>query len=255
MLDVQSDCLDHAACLHCGYSLRGLPTHTCPECGRAFDPNDRLTYSTPRESWGCHFRRCTEHLAGPPTWISLVVSVAAAMAIIIPLYDLPAPHVYRNSSDPRLILLFACPALAVSLAYWGFRLARLAVWGVRSRSSRRHVWRWFVAPVAVVLAWTACETSWPLVLRSRVSLPFINAQVKQMVAAGETVSYSRPVGLFRPDYLTVEPGGRTRLVLRESRPGQQGHCEIRRSPGPPRAAPESCLVFSLGADWYLLLWR
>lgn len=29
---------DGALCLHCGYSLRGLPDHqNCPECGRAYD--------------------------------------------------------------------------------------------------------------------------------------------------------------------------------------------------------------------------
>ncbi len=36
--------LDEALCLGCGYSLRGLPGVICPECGRAFDPNDPSTY-------------------------------------------------------------------------------------------------------------------------------------------------------------------------------------------------------------------
>jgi ribosomal protein L32 len=34
-----------AVCLECGYSLRGLGHHQCPECGRAFDPADTRTYS------------------------------------------------------------------------------------------------------------------------------------------------------------------------------------------------------------------
>jgi len=33
-----------AVCLDCGYLLRGLPGVICPECGRAFDPNDSSTY-------------------------------------------------------------------------------------------------------------------------------------------------------------------------------------------------------------------
>lgn len=34
-----------AVCLRCGYSLRGLETPRCPECGSAFDPADRRTYA------------------------------------------------------------------------------------------------------------------------------------------------------------------------------------------------------------------
>src|SRR5690606_36987103 len=34
------DALANAHCLHCGYSLRGLPENRCPECGTAFDPAD-----------------------------------------------------------------------------------------------------------------------------------------------------------------------------------------------------------------------
>jgi hypothetical protein len=31
-------------CLSCGYDLHGLPEHRCPECGRAFDPDDSATF-------------------------------------------------------------------------------------------------------------------------------------------------------------------------------------------------------------------
>ncbi len=31
---------DELRCGHCGYLLRGLPTLTCPECGRRFDPEE-----------------------------------------------------------------------------------------------------------------------------------------------------------------------------------------------------------------------
>jgi len=38
-------------CLDCGYTLRGLENHTCPECGRPFDPEDSNTYTaSPRSS-------------------------------------------------------------------------------------------------------------------------------------------------------------------------------------------------------------
>jgi hypothetical protein len=33
-------------CYGCGYALDGLTEHRCPECGRAFDPDDSKTYFT-----------------------------------------------------------------------------------------------------------------------------------------------------------------------------------------------------------------
>lgn len=31
-------------CLECGYNLRALTEHRCPECGRAFDPEDSESF-------------------------------------------------------------------------------------------------------------------------------------------------------------------------------------------------------------------
>jgi hypothetical protein len=39
---------DEARCLGCGYALRGLSTHRCPECARAFNPADPWTMSVGR---------------------------------------------------------------------------------------------------------------------------------------------------------------------------------------------------------------
>ena len=35
----------HKRCLRCGYIIENLHTDRCPECGKAFDPNDASTYS------------------------------------------------------------------------------------------------------------------------------------------------------------------------------------------------------------------
>src|SRR5262245_18261377 len=34
-------------CQGCGYLLKNLVEHRCPECGRAFDPNDLSTFEEP----------------------------------------------------------------------------------------------------------------------------------------------------------------------------------------------------------------
>lgn len=31
---------EHILCKQCGYALKGLTSNVCPECGRAFDPDD-----------------------------------------------------------------------------------------------------------------------------------------------------------------------------------------------------------------------
>jgi hypothetical protein len=38
------DRLEPKRCLGCGYILEGLPENRCPECARAFDPDDPKTY-------------------------------------------------------------------------------------------------------------------------------------------------------------------------------------------------------------------
>jgi hypothetical protein len=37
-------------CLSCKYDLRNLGEHRCPECGRAFDPDDPATFVSPISS-------------------------------------------------------------------------------------------------------------------------------------------------------------------------------------------------------------
>ena len=37
-------------CKTCHYSLSGLSEHRCPECGRAFDPNDPNTVELPTKA-------------------------------------------------------------------------------------------------------------------------------------------------------------------------------------------------------------
>lgn len=61
-------------CLGCGYNLRGLETPRCPECGRAFDPADPLTYG-PRG-------RVTGGLAYLMTAVGLVGATLLCWAIL-----------------------------------------------------------------------------------------------------------------------------------------------------------------------------
>ena len=41
---MNNDVMQTARCAGCGYMLRGLDGRFCPECGRAFDPDDNTTF-------------------------------------------------------------------------------------------------------------------------------------------------------------------------------------------------------------------
>lgn len=57
-------------CLDCGYQLRGLAVHRCPECGRAFDPRNADTFAGVRSP--VTFR-----------WIHTLVVASACIATLL----------------------------------------------------------------------------------------------------------------------------------------------------------------------------
>ncbi len=60
-------------CRRCGYSLQGLPTHRCPECGTPFDPAQQ--------------QRIAERIGSPPPkskyrWVAVVLIVILTKAMV-----------------------------------------------------------------------------------------------------------------------------------------------------------------------------
>jgi hypothetical protein len=69
---------EHAQCKACGYFLRGLSEHRCPECGRAFDPTDEKTMHLGRRAgvigtW----------LLGPTGWRPVIAMLIAAALMAV----------------------------------------------------------------------------------------------------------------------------------------------------------------------------
>jgi hypothetical protein len=75
-------------CLSCKYDLSKLTEHRCPECGRAFDPNDRKTFNAGRRllSW----RR-----------IALIAAIAYMFSLAITIYLLRIEF----PNDAQILLL------------------------------------------------------------------------------------------------------------------------------------------------------
>src|SRR6476661_8874749 len=73
----------HAAqCRGCGYALRGLNEHRCPECGRTFDPARRGTMRLPLRP-----RRLARWLLRPQSRFGCSFPALAILAVALGTYQ------------------------------------------------------------------------------------------------------------------------------------------------------------------------
>ena len=66
-------------CWTCGYDLRGLISHRCPECGRDFDPADPATMHMGARP----ISRLGRRLLEPMPWTPVLVAAAATLLLIL----------------------------------------------------------------------------------------------------------------------------------------------------------------------------
>ena len=89
-------------CLSCHYDLRNLPEHRCPECGRAFDPNDPRTYDTEASARNRSDRRA---LVWAVSAFALTFILALLVRYVIPIGLVEA-----------LLIAFSSATIAVPIA-------------------------------------------------------------------------------------------------------------------------------------------
>jgi len=178
-----------AACLRCGYSLRGLPGVICPECGRHFDPADPATYRDTRRP--ARWRRW----CGPPgRWHTAAVvavtllALEACSTVILP----------GGVLGPFLSLIVIGGAAAIALPPYAVRAAAAVLGrifppsGERTRAPGR--WRWLITPVGVALVASALLTRWPLHVRFAASRAALEAEARRLLAAAGPTAAARPTG-------------------------------------------------------------
>ena len=159
---------DDALCLTCNYALRGLDARRCPECGRAFDPDDPMTMNVGRP-----LDRVAKALLRPTgRWGPALMWTLAVLGVLGPAWLVPSRIVAC-----LWLLLWG----AFMVACWGRALLRYAV-VVRYRQPPECLriddpFRWR-ARRAFVLVTLLILTRAPFILALLVSRPWLDREAR-----------------------------------------------------------------------------
>jgi hypothetical protein len=92
-------------CLSCKYDLSNLAEHRCPECGRAFDPNNPYTFESPADKFAIHPLRA-------------VAIIGGSLLILLVLREL------KPTDFVRAALVFVVLITSLLLVVWYFNRRR-----------------------------------------------------------------------------------------------------------------------------------
>jgi len=205
-------------CWECGYSLRGLETPRCPECGRPFDPADEATMNM-----GWEVRRVTQWLMKPPSWPTYLLTASAALMsvwaaaspmprryftdfLMLWIYTGEVPQfrfLFRDFQDPRCrFLMGAMLWLAVAAIWIARRVARGIT--VKCLSNQKAApfayWRrWLVTPVIFGMTLGVCWSSVPLRVGFLISKPWLKR------AADNARPGPTPASALTPGWMGIYP--------------------------------------------------
>jgi hypothetical protein len=226
-------------CWECGYSLRGLSTHRCPECGRGFNPADETTMNM-----GTELGAVRKWLMRPPGWpLHLLTAAAVIMSLwacAVPMHsgamaDLLANVLLKISSDfssrfEDIVRMTQNPGSAegrfviatglwilVAIVWMARRIARAIT--VKNLSKHKAAtfacWRrWLATPLILGATVLICLTSLPVILGFHLSKSSFEQAVKD-ARVGRTRSvnenvrlYPRVRGIYPPTSMPTFPWAR-----------------------------------------------
>ncbi len=157
-------------CRSCGYLLRKLQQDACPECGRAFDPDDLKT-TLRHPNWN-PWKILGSFHAGLVILIGVVASAATVMSFLA--FD---PLIYK-------LITFAMGIVMVPL------LIMTVIPRVETRFRTRLIG---LASIALLLS--VAFTDWPLRVSFAFHRPGLEVHAEKFLA-GETVTTPTTFGLF-----------------------------------------------------------
>lgn len=195
--DVSTELPDNATCLGCGYLLRGLQSHICPECGRDFVPSNPKTYGPRTDSWFLRW-----FARAPPFWIIIGLLLLAIRFIVQ--QSKPQGVWFDTRMFRGGLETFAVLAFLIAFGDYFLRCVAMMIRRIWFRHSpaltklRRGTWRWWVIPACIALWISVMATEWPTRLRFLLSKGAFDRFGSEW-RAGVDVSTKQPqwIGLFR----------------------------------------------------------
>lgn len=148
--------LSIARCVKCNYLLRDLPSHRCPECGRAFDPSDESTVNTGQRAWQLR------------PWLFARLYWPSMLFVALPILFLCWMFSYPDAYYMGIVLV---PAVAIPL------IGLLLAW-----PRLHHTASGFHRSTLIGIVLFVCGSIWfaelPLRIRFAISLPAMNRELR-----------------------------------------------------------------------------
>lgn len=132
-------------CRDCGYSLQGLTTHRCPECGRAFDPADPKTMNMGRRAG-----RLARWLCRPIRWRWLIAFFCLATLAVVSTSRPQAGPVQTWDLTPIDVLPYLSARALRPIWYPGWQQA-IQKKTVVDYSYAAGLWMWIAGLTAILL--------------------------------------------------------------------------------------------------------
>jgi len=197
-----SDTAEHlfglGSCLGCRYSLRGLTTTRCPECGRRFDPND---------PYSMYFGRVPgvigAFLLSAPGWPMLgIILLAAGFSM----YATSAPSPYFG---PMMLLMLVWPAIAAIYVLRAVGALIAAAHFGRVRAWGRAIPRWMIPPAIVAATVAFVAVGGPASVGMAISRAAMERLIAEVEAAPSAQQQPQWVGIYRVSDIRAIDGGVT----------------------------------------------
>lgn len=176
-------------CTACHYRLDHLPENRCPECGRAFDPEDPTTFL------GRNVISIWARRGRPPGNWTLAATALFGILLLV------------GASMPKYETIGAsfCMAHVMLIALvmdYGFRIAAVSAVHVSTpprackRTLGRRRWRWVPLPLLALMLLSAYYSPWLLQIRFGLSRPAFERTVQGLKSGTHTNTGSQFVGLY-----------------------------------------------------------
>ncbi|MCB9867015.1 MAG: hypothetical protein H6816_10335 [Phycisphaerales bacterium] len=243
-----------ARCRYCRYSLHGLATAVCPECGRPFDPEDVLSFDDPcrrRE------RARAQRVHRWRKWADSPSRARCILVLIATIYLLAATDVSlfvlsrrpNNTADLVVGLLRIGFVLVMVLAFYGrlragyarMRLRRLKRSSDRARSPRYASWAvWICCAITTLLAFGSPGFA----LRFALHRQAFDAAAAAQVKAGTSADVDLWIGGLHITHISLHNDGQVALAVDQSQ-----YCLLFEPRGRAWEWPRRLML--LGGDWSL----